>query len=262
LVLTSAEWDHYDVFASPQEYQDNYQNLISTLPTDGLLVLNLDGKDTQQFATDAPCRVVTYSFANPEADYQATKVPFDTSLLGEFNLSNLTAAYALLCELGFEPAQVLDALDHYHGLVYRMQVLFESDDLVVIRDLAHSPVKAQAALQAIRTKWPHHYVVGVFEIFASSLKSRSILPELSGRFEAATKVIIPKVDQIERIEATQRVTGKEIVAAIGTNAVYMPKDEIILELLTHLPAKSVVLFMSSGGLRGIPEHFLSLINES
>ncbi len=244
------------MFPTQAAYSENYQRLVAQLPPDGLLVANLDGKHISDLIHHAQCRVVTYSCENTQADYVGTQIGLNPKLFGRFNISNLTAAYALLAELGFDKEAVTEGLNTFSGLMHRMQMVFQNDNVVVVRDLAHSPVKAQAALEAVKEKWPGYTCVAVFEIFSSSLKNKAVLDELPGRFDAADTVIIPKVDQVERIAKSERVTGKEIVAAIGPNAMYMPKDEAILEYLDELPAKSVVIFMSSGGLRGIPEKYL------
>jgi len=257
LVLTSAEWDHYNFFKTEDAYIENYRKIIQQLPPDGILVANLDGKNVQNLLHDAPCRVITYSYDRTDADFCATHIPFGAKLFGQFNLSNLTAAYAMLVSLGFDPTKTLEALNQYNGLVYRLQIVHTSPEITVIRDLAHSPVKAEAALQAVRETWPDRHVVGVFEAFASSLKTRDILKELPGRFDAADEILVPKVDQIARIAKENRVTGKEITQAIGEKAVYLPKDELLLEHLLNIPQPAVVIFMSSGGIRGIPEKYIA-----
>lgn len=260
LVLTSAEWDHYDKFPTETDYVENYRRLVQSLPPDGLLIANTEGKNIQEIIADAPCKVVTYG-NHASADYSISKIKLaPQSLIGAFNKENLTAAYALLCEIGFDPDEVLNALNTFRGLEYRMQKVYESNDLVVVRDLAHSPVKAQAALHAARETWPNHHVIGVFEAFSSSLKTRDILEELSGRFDSADEILVPKVDQVERIAKENRVTGKEITQAIGEKAKYMPKDELLLEHLLAAPKPTVVVFMSSGGIRGIPEEYLEHVH--
>lgn len=262
VILTSAEWDHYDKFPTEKSYIDNYITLVKSLPQDGLLVINADGRNCDQVIPHASCRVVTYG-TTQKTDYPTTSVAISSDyLFGRLNNSNLTASYALLHSIGFEEQKIRDALQTYKGLEYRLQKVYEDNNTIVIRDLAHSPVKAQAALQAIREKWPNHFIVAVFEAFSSSLKTRNILPELSNRFADADAVLIPKVDQVQRIAKDDRITGKEITEAIGDNAIYLPKDETILEYLNELPTSSVVVFMSSGGIRGIPERYINTLSEA
>lgn len=199
--------------------------------------------------------MVTYGISK-ESDYLYTDIGLQPYLFGNFNYSNLTAAYALLTEIGFDHDTLVDSLNSYQGLEYRMQKVFDNNSTIVIRDLAHSPVKAQAALEAVRQNWPDHRIVGIFEIFSSSLKTKSVLSELHGKFEAADQIFIPKVDAVERINKENRATGKEIVAAIGEVATYLPKDELLIEALLEQTENTVFIFMSSGGLRHIPERFL------
>ena len=77
---------------------------------------------------------------------------FHTSLLGEFNASNLLAAAGTLALLGMPWSQVLHQLEVMQPVPGRMMRLGgESGQPVVVIDYAHTPDALEHALQAART---------------------------------------------------------------------------------------------------------------
>lgn len=261
MVLTSTQWDHFDKFETPEVYHDNYEKLIQQLPEDGLLVVNAGDKGALTVAQHAPCNVVTFGFDETGADYTVNDLDITPQIIGSFNRLNLTAAYALLSELGFNQKQIQDSLESYKGLVQRMEVIHKNNEYIVIRDYAHSPLKAAAAISAVREEYPDYYITAVFDIYASSLKNRAVLPELRHRFTEADQVLIPKVNVSRDLERDQAATGKDIVAAIKVgqpNTYYTPKDEAIIEHISLAPKPQVILLMSSGSVAELEDSLKKL----
>jgi len=237
-------------------YVKNYIEFIKLLPKDGLLVVNRDGKNIDKIIPFAPCRVVTYSRAG-ETDYRTKKLSWNGNVIGSFNNDNLTAAYALCAEFGFDHVKVRQALDAYRGLKQRMEIVYEHHKTIVVRDLAHSPVKAQAAISAVLETWPDRNILVVFDMFSSSLKNSSVLAEFDHRFDGASTVYVPKVS-ITKTDET-RITGKDIVTAISRtfhNVLYAPKQELLLDDLVSRCDSCVYLLLSSGGMNGLSEKLI------
>jgi len=262
LVLTSAEWDHYDQFPTEDLYIKNYIELVSKLPSDGVLIANVDGKNIKDAISHAPCKVVTYSH-DGSSDIKTIDLNWTPTMLGEFNKDNLTAAYTLLTEIGFDSVQVKAHLESYAGLKQRMEVIYDDAGTVIVRDLAHSPVKAQTVLLSIKQKWPDSTVVGVFDMFSSSLKNPAVLTEFDNRFSAADKLYIPKVSA--KKDADYKVTGKDIVAAISKtheHTMYAPQQDVLIFKLISEPLPCVYVLMSSGGMDGLDERLIDRLKHA
>ena len=58
LILTSVEYDHADLYPSPEALRDAYRQVIAQLPADGLLVACGDTEEVRELARRAPCRTV------------------------------------------------------------------------------------------------------------------------------------------------------------------------------------------------------------
>lgn len=265
LVLTSGEWDHFDQFPTEAAYVDNYIHLVRSLPKDGLLVANISGKNVATIIDQAPCRVVTYSYDDPSANYVATQISLSTQLIGHFNEENIVGAYALLVELGFPASEITQSLASYHGLLQRMTILYQDDDVVVIRDLAHSPVKAKAAVEATAQRWPDRKIVAVFDVYASSLKNKEILNRLPSVFNSADLVLIPQVKLSTNQDRDQLVTGKQIVQAIRSTqpeVYYLPRAIQLMKKVMETPTPKVILLMSSGGMAGFDTELVRKLTHS
>ncbi len=71
---------------------------------------------------------------------RGNQVSIQTTLLGRHNLENLLVAWGILAHLGFESAQIRDALSQSRGVPGRLERCeSQDDDVVVVVDYAHTP---------------------------------------------------------------------------------------------------------------------------
>lgn len=263
LVLTSAEWDHFDQFPSEQVYIENFVNLVKSVPSDGTLVANYDGEHVGEIIKHAKCKVITYSLINPHADFVGSEINLSPTILGRFNFANLVAAYALLKSIGFDRQKLIESLNAYKGLQQRMTVLHEDEQTVLVRDYAHSPIKAKAAISGVKETWPNHQLVAILDIFASSLKNKAVLQRLAGSLDKADLVLIPRVILSANRDRASMVTGKEIVEMIKKtqqNVVYIPDTDELISKALESSCPRVILLMSSGGLEEMQDKISKEIN--
>ena len=61
LVLTSAEWDHMDIYKTRADYIKVFKDLVKKVPKDGLIIAKLGGENLDEVLKVAKCRVVYYS---------------------------------------------------------------------------------------------------------------------------------------------------------------------------------------------------------
>ena len=81
------------------------------------------------------------------------------SLFGEHNKANALNAIAAARHAGVEPKQAIDALCEFRGVKRRMEVIYESDNLVVYDDFAHHPTAIHTTLQGLRTQFSQDEIV-------------------------------------------------------------------------------------------------------
>lgn len=269
VLLIATAWDHMNVYKTPESYVQVFEDLANILPEDGLLVVSETGENNIRVASKAKCKALTYGQGD-ECDFKISDIRYEqgmskfkingrefvSPLIGLHNVENVTGCFALAQSCGVSDDVYQSALTKFKGVTKRLEILGEIGGVTFIDDFAPSGPRAKAAISALRKSFPARRIIAVFDPHASSLRERQSLPMLEGAFDEADLVFI---GQIPRQKGTgqERVTGLDIVGAIlpsQMNVSYLPSDDGLIQTLTDVLNKDdVVLFMSSGSFREVPE---------
>ncbi|MGK7892463.1 MAG: UDP-N-acetylmuramoyl-L-alanyl-D-glutamate--2,6-diaminopimelate ligase [Xenococcus sp. (in: cyanobacteria)] len=170
-VFTNLTQDHLDYHQDMEDYFQAKALLFSPEYLSGKAIINLDDPYGQRLIAQlAPEKVWSYSISNPEADlytsdlnYQATgvsgilhtpagEIPFNSPLVGQFNLANLLAAVGAVLHLEVKLSVVAATLTQFSGVPGRMErvQIEDSQDISVIVDYAHTPDSLENLLKAAR----------------------------------------------------------------------------------------------------------------
>ncbi|HUW24302.1 MAG TPA: Mur ligase family protein [Patescibacteria group bacterium] len=277
LLLTATIWDHPEVYKSEEQYLKAFIELVKLLPEDGILVYELENV-RPEVAEQYPSRKISYSFDSTNADcyvknysiengktkftisFKNQEIDLETILIGKHNLQNICGAVAMSLELGIDSGTIKKALKTFKGVKSRLELLGKFGGRYLFSDIAQFQEKVKGSLLALRDFFPESRIICVFNPFATALKFRESLQWYSTVFDSADQVIVSKVSFLKEIPKEQRVTGSDIVGAIGETqpkVFYEPVDEKLIGYLTHQTKEGdIIVFMSSGGLR-----FSNLIEE-
>ena len=77
LILTSAEWDHMDVYKTKESYLTEFKKLVASVPRDGIIVAKLGGENLNNVLKEAKCKVVYYSNQKSEIRNQVDPLRSD-----------------------------------------------------------------------------------------------------------------------------------------------------------------------------------------
>lgn len=170
-VFTNLTQDHLDYHQDMEDYFQAKSLLFSAEYLQGKAIINLDDPYGQRLIEQLDSsKVWTYSLDNPTADlytsnldYQPMgvegilhsplgEVPFNSPLVGQFNLANLLAAVGTALHLGLDLQLLADSLPQFAGVPGRMERVQVSpdQDISVIVDYAHTPDSLKNMLQAAR----------------------------------------------------------------------------------------------------------------
>jgi len=186
---------------------------------------------------------------------------FSTTMIGRSNVEDFTAAIAMCDILGLDLKKVAEGVKQFKGIKRRQEIRgTNSKGAVIMDDLAHSTIKAKATLEALRTRYKTEKIIAVFDPHASSLADRKSLEWYKGAFDGASEVIIPKIIVKKSTPKDKRVYATDIIDAIKVsqpNVRYIPIDDDIVKYLEDISTPdTLIVFMSSGGWRGIIEKVL------
>ena len=270
LILTSAAWDHQDIYTSQASYLRIFQNLVGNMPKHGLIVANLNGDNIKQVLKKAPCRIIFYSLGRPQTkqkniyhinDIKRNKTRikfslkkdgeiisvFETSLLGRFNLENWAAVLALASELKIPIKKTKEAVKTFKGVKRRLEIKHK-DKITIIDDLAHSPIKARAAIETLKENFPNNRVFVVFEPNRGS----RILKNLRAYdfvFKNTFKTFIPQLTQYTNKAKFKEASGLQLAAYLKKthrNVSFQPDQQKIINfILKNSRTGDVAAFLGS-----------------
>lgn len=282
LVVTGLAWDHVDLFPTKEDYVQAYKDLVMMLPSNGALFLNSDGQDViNNLMGLAQCPVYTFSMIRNDTSFYLENVDlsldnvarfklrdnikmvsydFETSLIGMHNIQNIIAAVVLcltITTISYE--DIFRAVKSLLGVKRRLEVRYNKNNIMVIDDFAHSPVKIQTAIQAVRKKFPDRHIISIFEPHTMSTRDKKTLNWYSGIFKGSDKVIISDIFKGNTLPEDIKVNPDDIVNIIKneiSDSFHIANMLLADELKKEMKPGDIFLFMSSGSFSGALEKFL------
>lgn len=143
-VVTSFFPDHLDYHGGLDAYKDAKKNITRHQTADDITLFNGDSKGSAEIAKEGSGRKIPFS---------ADECPFEiseTKLIGEHNLSNISAALHVAYELEINAQTALKAVKEFNGLPHRLQSLGMHHGAEWIDDaISTTPESTIAGLRAL-----------------------------------------------------------------------------------------------------------------
>lgn len=193
-LITNVEWDHPDIYASPEAYQaafgqfaDQARQVVLCGDDAGALALDLPtatryGIEERLARDPASCRLLPFDWSASGVGPTATGgFRFDLwrysrrrmaqqclgaqalALPGAHNVRNALGALAAAALLGAELEAAAAALASFRGTARRFQLQGEAGGVLVIDDYAHHPTEVRATLDAARARYPQRRIVAYLQ---------------------------------------------------------------------------------------------------
>jgi UDP-N-acetylmuramate--alanine ligase len=279
-VITNVEWDHVDIYPSPEAYAAAFRRFAHSVPDprrvivcgdDAGAVAAVDLPQATQYGIDetiardpASCRLapLDWSAANVRADGELThfevwrysQQTFATSSLGPYtlrlsglhNVRNALAAAAACDMLLIAPHTVRAALARYCGTKRRFELKGEAGGVTVVDDYAHHPTEVQATLAAARARFPGRRLVVYLQPHTYT-RTAALAAEWAGAFADADVVRIGAV-YAAREAAIPGVDAHTVAARIEHADVAATGgiDESAAEIVGLLRPGDVLLTLGAG----------------
>lgn len=280
-ILTSLEYDHADLYPTPEALVDVYRELVALLPDDGLLVAWGDDATVREVAREASCRVVTYGegphceirpVESPDCraegtrfeldDPEAGRVEIDLPAPGRHNLWNALAVWTAARADGIPASDVAAAFAEFRGVRRRLEVVGHRDGHTVIDDFAHHPTAIGLTVGALRQRYPGRPLLVAFEPRSLTAGRRLFLENYVRAFGEADAVVLAPIyhrdrlgdDALDREELAVRLrsVGVEVDVARDVDGAL----DASLRWARATP-DGVMATMSSGSFDGLPRRMLA-----
>ncbi len=163
-VFTNLTHDHLDYHKTFANYRDAKKQFFDDLPTSAFALTNADDKNGKFMQQNTTARKTSFGLKNTAnfktkilensltgLHLQMDGVEIFARMIGEFNASNLTAAYAVARELGVPKMDALTALSNLQGAEGRFDYLSHpTKNFIAIVDYAHTPDALEKVLETIQ----------------------------------------------------------------------------------------------------------------
>ncbi|MDR1746613.1 MAG: UDP-N-acetylmuramate--L-alanine ligase [Tannerella sp.] len=179
-LITSADPDHTDIYATPEAYRESFEQFTSLVRPGGALIMKSGIAVTPRLQDNV--RFYTYSATDEDADFHARQIRigngeivFDfvgpsmqiTDIqLGvpvQINIENGVAAMALAWLNGVSIKEIRDAMKTFAGVERRFDFILKKDNVVLIDDYAHHPEELKNCIKSVRLLYEGRKITGIFQ---------------------------------------------------------------------------------------------------
>lgn len=270
LLLTSAVWDHADVYPTRDSYIDAFSDLIAMIQKGVLVVsekVTLHEPTLLEASTISPIRYgkgshndYWFSSVNATKDgvsfivhHKENQWQINTAHLGDYMADNMTGCFAMAHQIGISPEVIVQALTSFPNIKRRLEKR-STGKVVVLDDIGHSPEKAKAVLASVKKIFDGK----VWAVFEPNTGNRQLCstPQYEHAFASADHLIIPRLSKLKMDpEKPTPMDGKVLASMIAhthKDVQYIENDELLVEALTKkIQPGDVVVFLGSHGFRGM-----------
>jgi UDP-N-acetylmuramate: L-alanyl-gamma-D-glutamyl-meso-diaminopimelate ligase len=299
VILNSAEYDHADLYPSPDALRDAYRQLLTLVPSadqGGLVVAFGEGEGMEEvlaavasvgpsvsprlvrFGWGQGCDISPvggkegvdqgpqgsrFTLPDPDGGHHTILLPVP----GLHNVLNAMAVWGAAVfghpEDHLDPAAVARALGRFRGVRRRLEELGTVGGVTVVDDFAHHPTAVRESLAALARRYPNQRRVALFEPRSLTAGRRFFHDAYIEAFAGADAVILAPIFHAGRLEEEERLDLTDLaeqVTAAGTPVtVCGDLDEVLRRGLEEALPGTVLVTMSSGSFEGMPRRLLAAL---
>lgn len=272
-IVTNLEEDHMDHYGAFEHLRNSFRKFLSSLYHPGVVIYCEDDLELRNVVLGSSKPRISYGFSTT-ADFSARHISrgpqgtsfdlyecgfyitrFQLSVLGLHNVSNALAAIALLTQLGAVPEEIKTSLVKFRGAKRRLEVKWQTEDLIIINDYAHHPTEVQASIRALKDY--NKELTVIFQPHRYS-RTRNLFKQFGRAFDLADRVILTDIygageENPENVSVTS--VYEELIASGHPAAEVVSKHEIIPYLMKRGGLSGVVAFLGAGDIGEVANEF-------
>ena len=268
-IITNIDNDHLDYFKNIDNISKSFENYVSNLPSDGVLVLNMDNERCYDLRNHTKSNVITVSESNTNADYTVDNIKYDDrgcpsydvyrngkfvinvklNVRGEHNILNSLEAFALCSWYGIDEESIVKGLSKFTGASRRMEYKGKFNGANVYDDYGHHPTEIEATSDAI-LKEKHNESYAIFEAHTYS-RVHSHIDDFVNSLRKFDHIIVIDI-YAAREENIYGVKPEDIVeklVKLGKDAIYISNyDEIKENLKKRVNEGDLIITLGAGNV--------------
>ncbi len=273
-VVTNIDNDHLDHYGSEENIQAAFVEFVNKVPFYGRVVLNAQDPNTQKvkhkikrpmlwFGVDAhPQNLLEFEYGASALVESPAGVEFDLyekgdkkvrltlTIPGLHNVKNALAAIAISREVGIDYTVIEKALKKFTGVGRRLEKLYAHNDFLIIDDYGHHPTEIGATLTTLRTVYPNHKLVVVFEPHRYT-RTKQLWNQFITSFGCADEVYITPIYAASEI-SIEGISSDKLVQEINKNGIkasYLESLDLMKDLvINHKNHKTLLVTLGAGAI--------------
>ena len=262
-VINNLEFDHADIFNSLADIQNQFHQLIRTMPSSAHIICPENNEAIHatlnrgcwskriEMSQDRPGE--GWWFRPVDVACQKFDIYRKENLIGQVNWSlagchnaqNALAAMAATQIVGVTNATALAALNRFQGVKRRLEYLGRHRDVEFYSDFAHHPTAIKLAIDTLRQLKPNKRLVILLELGTSTQRQASMLEEHQCALKSAHRVLLlqPQTDSLAvnwlalhtrlTLYATQDVMQETLMQSLSSDEVILIISSRALDRITH-----------------------------
>ena len=279
-VITSIEFDHADIFLDISQIKRSFKKFIDLLPSDGLLIANLDDANVAEVIADASCPVEGYGLNSSNKwvlsdfntsgpltkyvlSYGGLNYDMGIPMSGKHNCLNSAAVAAVMHHLDLPFTEIRRSLGLFRGVKRRQEIRGEVDGIQVIDDFAHHPTAVKETLAGLKDAHKDRRLIAVFEPRTNSSRRAIFQEQYVSAFVAADLVILREPLPLVNVPAEELFSSEKLALDISrTNPnvwSFMDTEGILEHLRNVCQPGDIIAILSNGGFDNIHERLLELL---
>jgi len=267
LVINNIEFDHADIFFNLEEIKKQFEFLTRTLRGRAVVIGNYADKNIRSVLGQEKWFKVqwinkknnwTYKLKqnNLKISYGEKEIStINFPMIGQFNAENALNSIALVSSLGFNKKKASLALGNYYGVERRQEIIYSSEDFILIDDFGHHPTAIRKTIDAVKSQYKKYKIIVIADLKSNSMKMGAHNENLVESFQNA--------DQTYLNTASINWKIKDIFNNNDEKFNFFRQDQKLIMALkaTNLSKKTILLFFSNANNYELKHSIISLLKE-
>ncbi len=204
IILSSMDADHLDIYDTEAEMKQSYNDFVSLLTDQGLLITKYE----LAYKNPTAARHYTYSLQNDYADISALDIEmregtyrfsvqlggeisegFELNMGGMHNVENALAVILLCTQIGLDLDFIKEALSSFKGVKRRFEYVYKSDTKCYIDDYAHHPTELSSLISSAKALFAGRKINIIFQPHLYT-RTRDFATDFAAALDMADNVIL------------------------------------------------------------------------
>jgi len=259
-LISGIAWDHINVFKTFENYLKQFEIFINSIEKNGTLVYNELDPDLKKLVSSnksnlnyIPYSIPKHKIIDGISFIDINNRLYRLKIFGDHNLQNISGALNICKALGVESKDFYKAITSFNGASNRLELVYQSSDIIIFKDFAQSTSKIKATTEAVHKQSPNRKLISFFELHTYSSLNPLFLEKYRDTLKHSDECYIYYSEKNMRIKRLEPIDSELIIKSFNHSSLtvidnYEKLNKKIYDLDL---SNSVLLMMSSGKFGGL-----------